>query len=178
MALDGNGLDTVHDHVVRQPFLAQHLALEGTGDEVCHCQELFVCGVAADRISVGDIEIHLRTLESHQALVEVLGNDKDSVYLTLLHGLAGLRVGVRDELDIDRRGRLHLMDESAGDRGLVKVHYCYRHVLRRSAFHKGKEEEGREQHNADRSEHVQRSCEHHFEFALRHTPYVYEDVLH
>ena len=154
VSLDGNGLDTVHDHVVRQTFLAQHFSLESSGDEVCHCQELFVCGVAADRISVGDIEIHLRTLESHQALVEVLGNDKDTVYLTLLHCLACLGIRVGQQLYVHGGRSLHLVAQTARDRGLVEIDYRHRHFLRRAFFHQREEEEGGKEHHSCRGEEV------------------------
>ena len=112
MSLDSQRLDTVHDNIVRQTFLPQHLALESTGDEVRHGQHLLVRRVAADGIGVGNVEIDLRSFERHELVVETLRDDEDTVNLTLLHGLPRLGVRVRDEPDIDRRCRLHLVYQS------------------------------------------------------------------
>ena len=113
MSLDGERLDAMHDNIVRQTLLTEHLALESTGGEVRHREQLLIRRVAAYRIGIGDIEIQLRSLERHEVAVEAFADDEDSVNLTLLHRFAGLRIGVGDQLYIHRRRSLHLMDEAA-----------------------------------------------------------------
>ena len=176
--LDRQRLNTVHDHVVRQTFLAEHLSLECSGGEVHHRQHLFVRRVAAHRIGVRHIEIHLRTLEVHELAVEIRRNDEYTIHLALLHGFAGFGIGISDELYIDRRGRLHLMNEPAGDSCLVQINHRHRHLLRTTATHERQEEESRKQHDSHRCKHIQRPREHHMQFTLQDTPNIDKYVFH
>ena len=104
-------LDTVHNHIIREPFLAQYLALEGTGDQIRHGKHLLVRRVSAHRICVRYIEINLRSFETRQRVIEAFRNDKNTVNPAFLHRLARLGIGIGDKLDIHGRRSLHLMSQ-------------------------------------------------------------------
>ena len=88
MALDSERLDTMHNDIVRQTFLTEHLALESAGSKIHHGEHRLIGRVAANGIGIGDIEVHLRPFEGDKIAVGISGG-KDS--LTLLYALAGLR---------------------------------------------------------------------------------------
>ena len=155
-------------HVVVYPRIAHRMRVECYGLQECHgllrrhslCQQRGLShgsgGKRADRLHFLEdertgcdgraavVERHLGLATGDELLRHVLGEEHETVYLVLLHGMACLVHGRIVRHDVRTLKAVYHASQLSGGRRIVKVHHADRHVHRLSSVHQRSEEHGTE----------------------------------